>query len=441
MSRTMSLPTVETILNTVDDHEQEIVAFTRDLLRIPTVNDPPNGDEKKAQEFLARRLVDIGLEPDLFCLDQLEGLEQHPAYREGGSVEIPRDYRDRPDLVATWKGKGGGRSLIVTGHADVVPPGNLDLWEHDPWAATLEDGHIYARGAIDDKGGLAAAVMAMACLREAGVSLRGDLIFESFIDEEYGGGNGAVATLVRGYAADAVLMLEPTDLTICPATYGCQTLKVSVHGQAAHPIERWKGVDAVGLACQVYRALTRLEAMRGDKVRASWPLFGQQEIPLPLIVRRFESFTPGGGATPDLCDIQIWTTVMPGETQESLVTEVREHLAEALKDSAWLRSHPPQVRAMGGFLEGTALPTDHECVRSVQAAHRVAQGAEPSMGVGTSGDGYIYANYGHMPVIEMGPGPVHRAHAPDEYITVDELIAATKVIALTIANWCGAVDG
>jgi acetylornithine deacetylase len=179
--------------------------------------------------------------------------------------------------------------------------------------------------------------------------------------------------------------------------------------------------------------------MRGDKVRSSWPLFGEQEIPLPLVVRRFESITPGGGAIPDLCEMQVWTTVMPGETQESLVTEVREHLVGALKDSAWLRSHPPEVYAMGRFLEATVLPNGHDFVCSVQASHRMAFGEDPRTSVGTSGDGYIYANYGHMPVVEMGPGPVHRAHSPDEYITVAELMAATKMIALTIVNWCGAV--
>ena len=331
----------------------------------------------------------------------------------------------------------GGRSLIVTGHADVVPPGNLELWERDPWAAEIEDGSIYARGAIDDKGGLAAMVMAVVCLREAGVSLQGDLVLESFVDEEFGGGNGAVATLVRGYTADAALMLEPTDLAICPATYGCQTLKVSVFGQAAHPIERWKGVDAVGLACQVYRTFSGLETLRGKRATASWPLLAEQEVPLPLVVRRFESFTPGGGALPDLCEMQLWTTTMPGETQDSLISEVRNHLSRSFEDSVWLRSHPPEVSVMGGFLEATDLPTDHEFVRSVQAAYRMALGEDPRTSVGTSGDGYIYANYGKMPLVEMGPGPIHRAHAPDEFITVNELMRATKVIALTIANWCG----
>jgi acetylornithine deacetylase len=436
MSQTKFPPAIGTILSTVDARKEEIVAFTRDLLRIPTVNSPPQGDERAGQEFLARTLRDMGLEPDLFCLDQLKGLELHPAYRVGGSVEIPRDYRDRPNLVSVWKGQGGGRSLIVTAHIDVVPPGNLALWQHDPWGAALEQGKIYARGAIDDKGPLAATVMAVACLREAGIALQGDLILQSFVDEEYGGGNGALATLVRGYRADAALMLEPTDLAVCPATYGCQSLRVSVHGQAAHPIERWKGVDAIGLACQVYRAFLDLEALRGSRARAL-PLFKDLEVPIPLIVRRFEALTPGGGAMPDLCEMQIWTTTLPGETQDSLLSEVRVHLAEALRDSPWLRSHPPTVEPMGRFIEPTSLPADHEFVRTLRVAHRAALGEEPTVAVGTSGDGYVYANYGAMPTVEMGPGPVHRAHAPDEYITVRELIAATKVIALTIAQWCG----
>jgi len=258
------------------------------------------------------------------------------------------------------------------------------------------------------------------------------------VDEEFGGGNGAVAMLVRGYKADAVLMLEPTDMAVCPMTYGCQSLKVSVRGQSAHPIERWKGVDAIGPACQVYQAFMNLESRRGERARVSWPLLSDRDVPLPLIVRRLEALTPGGGAIPDLCELQIWSTVMPGETQRSLVTEVKEHLTHAFHESQWLHDHPPEVRAMGRFLEATSLPMDHDFLRSVRTVYRSAFNQEAEITVGTSGDGYIYANFGKMPLLEFGPGPIHRAHAPDEYITVEELIAATKVIALTIAHWCGA---
>ena len=430
-------PAAETILRAVDERRTEIISFARDLLRIPSVNQPPTGQEREAQEFLRQRLSEMGLAPELFCLDALDGLEQHPAYAVGGSVEIARDYRDRPNLACIWPGRGGGRSLIVTGHIDVVPPGNPALWHYDPWAATMEGDRIYARGAIDDKGGLAAAIMAVACLREAGVSLQGDVIIQSCVDEEFGGGNGTVATLVRGYRADAVLMLEPTDLAVCPTTYGCQSLMVSVYGQAAHPIERWKGVDAIGLACQVYGAFQDFEADRGMRARASWPLLGEQVIPVPLVVRRLEALTPGGGAIPDLCEMQVWTTVMPGETQESLLADVGAHLAGSLAHSAWLSDHPPDVRPMGRFLEATVTPSDHAFVQSVAGAYEMATDSPATIGVGTSGDGYVYANYGGMPLVEMGPGPVHRAHAPDEHITVDELLSATKTIALLIAQWCG----
>ena len=426
----------DAILRWIDAHAEEIISFAQDLIRIPTVNSPPKGDEKQAQEYLAERLVDIGLEPDLYCLDDLPGLEQHPAYLVGGSVEIPRDYADRPNLACVWKGQGKGRSLLIAGHIDVVSPGDLSQWQHDPWSAVLEEGRIYGRGAVDDKGGLAALLMAMTCLRKLDIRLRGDLVLNSLIDEELGGSNGAVAHLVRGYRADAVIMLEPTDLALCPSTYGCQTLQVSVRGRAAHPIERWKGVDAIGLACQVYESLQDLESRRVAQAR-EMPLFCEIEIPTPLIVRRLEAFTPGGGSTPDLCDMQVWMTTLPGETQDSLYSQIEEHFAETLCDSPWLNSHPPEVRPMGRFLEATALPLDHELVSVAARAYKEAVGEKPRIAVGTSGDAFVYANYGGLPTLELGPGPVYRAHAPEEYISVDELVAATKILALTIVNWCG----
>jgi acetylornithine deacetylase len=434
-SREVDVP-VEAIVRYIDAHEEDIVTFAQDLMRIPTVNAPPYGEEKDAQEFLAGELRRLGLEPDLFYLDSLEGLREHPAYCHGGSVEIPRDYADRPDLVCVWSGQGQGRSLIVTGHIDVVPPGDLNRWQHDPWAAMLDEDKIYARGAIDDKGPLAALFMAVTCLHEIGVRLRGDLILQSFVDEEFGGGNGALATLVRGYSADGAIMLEPTDLAVCPTTYGCGSLHVQVRGRSAHPIQRSKGIDAIGLGCQVYRSFLELESRRGSGVK-EWPLFEGIEIPVPLVVRRFEALTPGGGAVADLCEMQVWTTVLPGETQASLLTQVREHLAETLSYSSWLQGHPPEVRSMGRFLEATTLPVDHELVSALRLAYEQCVGHPPELAIGTSGDGYIYANYGHMPTVELGPGSIHRAHAPDEFISVDELVTATKVIALSIANWCG----
>ena len=140
---------------------------------------------------------------------------------------------------------------------------------------------------------------------------------------------------------------------------------------------------------------------------------------------------------PDLCEMQIWTTVMPGETQDSLLSDVKAHLTRSLAHSTWLRDHPPDVRPMGRILEGTSLSPDHPFVCSVASACETALDRPAHIAVGPSGDGYVYANYGNMPLVLTGPGPVHRAHAPDEYITVDELLSATKTIALLIADWCG----
>ncbi len=428
--------TVEMVLRTVADHCDDLVALTQSLLRFPSVNRPPNGDERAVQEFLAHSLRASGLSPELFCLDDVMGLEAHPAYHAGGSVEIPRDYRDRPNLSAVWRGQGGGRSLIITGHVDVVPPGDLEQWQHDPWGGEIADNRIYGRGAIDDKGGIAAALVATSCLRELGIPLRGDLILQTFVDEEYGGGNGALAHVIRGPRADAVLMLEPTDLVICPATYGCQSIHIAVHGRGAHPIERWKGVDAIGLAFDVYNAVLRLEEQRCERVRRL-PFFRDLPVSLPLTVRRFEARTIGGGSVPDLCELQVWTTVLHDETQESLLAQLQGHFGQELAGSVWLREHPPTIRPIGRFLEGTWLPPEHDLVRAAQSAHRQAFGTEPRLSVGTSGDGFIYANYGHMPLLEMGPGPVHRAHAPDEYVTVNELVAAAQLIALVAMEWCG----
>jgi len=143
---------------TVDALRDELTAAIQDLVRIPTENLPPGGNERAGQEYLCRRLRDLGLDVDLYALDDVPGLTEQASYWPG------RDYRDRPNLTAIWRGRGGGRSLLLTGHMDTVPRGSA-AWSVDPFSGLYKDGRIYGLGAIDMKGPLAAFVLAIQALQ------------------------------------------------------------------------------------------------------------------------------------------------------------------------------------------------------------------------------------------------------------------------------------
>ena len=134
---------------------------------------------------------------------------------------------------------GGGRSLILNGHIDTVTIEPTDEWTQDPFGAHIADGLMYGRGTSDMKGGLMAGLLAMAYLIESGARLRGDVIVQSVVNEEHAG-NGTLDLVRRGYAADAAIVLEPTNNAVCVSHPGGLYWQVTVPGVVRSPGARWK---------------------------------------------------------------------------------------------------------------------------------------------------------------------------------------------------------
>ena len=187
----------------VASRRDHLVSLLADLVRTPSENRAPRGAELACQQLLANRLARIGCPPHLYEPDSVPALLTHPLYWPG------RDYRQRPNLVATLPGAGGGRSLLLSGHIDTVPAGSLP-WSRPPFGATVEGIRLYGRGAWDMKAGVAANLFVLEAIHELGIRLRGDLLFESVVDEEFGGVNGTLAGRVAGYRADAAIVGEPS---------------------------------------------------------------------------------------------------------------------------------------------------------------------------------------------------------------------------------------
>src|SRR5256886_17614717 len=149
----MSASVTEKLLQSIDDSRDRAISFLRQMIAIPSVT----GDEAKIQKFLADYMGKIGLDVDGWETDW-EALKKHPAYRP-----VDRGYEGRPNIVATVKGTGGGRSLLLNGHTDVIPVIG-GTWSDDPWSAKIKDGRIYGRGSCDMKSGVASHIMAVECL-------------------------------------------------------------------------------------------------------------------------------------------------------------------------------------------------------------------------------------------------------------------------------------
>src|SRR5262245_55573961 len=151
---------------------ERVVTTVRELVQIPSENTPPSGDELGCQQYVERRLRDLGIESEMYYLSEVPGVREHPAFRQD------RDYAGRPNVAAVWRGAGGGRSLLLSGHIDTVPRGSAP-WSRDPFGGTIEENRLYGLGSNDMKGGIAAMLVAVEALKEAGVKLSGDLRFET----------------------------------------------------------------------------------------------------------------------------------------------------------------------------------------------------------------------------------------------------------------------
>ncbi|MEM3129715.1 MAG: M20/M25/M40 family metallo-hydrolase, partial [Nitrososphaerota archaeon] len=221
----------EKLLSTIENKRKEIINFAQKLVRIPSIT----GEEGEIQKFIAEKLSNLGLELDVFEID-IEELSKHPFFIP--LEEYRESYKNRPNVVGILKGRGNGKSLILMGHVDTVPVENRLLWKHDPFGGEIENGKLYGRGALDQKGGVTAQIMALESIIEAGISLKGSVIIENTIEEE-AGGNGALACAVKGYTADAGIYTEPSGYMIGISNRGAQFFRIIVPGIATGIEAKW----------------------------------------------------------------------------------------------------------------------------------------------------------------------------------------------------------
>jgi len=404
--------------------ERGMLEALRELVAVPSWN----GEETPAQDLMTRLMKDAGLAVDRWEIDQDE-LAGHPGY----FTEIPRE--GPIGLVGTLGGRGGGASLILNGHVDVVPPGDSDLWSHPPFEAVIRDGRVYGRGALDMKGPLLAALFALRALQEEGVRLRGTVFLESVVGEE-DGGMGTLATLLRGYRADGAVVMEPTGLCVAPALGGALSFRVHVPGQAAHGCVRYEGVSAIDNFIPIYQALQTLERERNE-VLAKNPLFADYPVPFAISVGTIQ----GGdwaSSVPDHLRFEGRLGVAPGEDLAEARASLEGTVAEAAAGHPWLAGTPPRVEWWGQQFEPAAIPSDHTLTQTVLASAAAALGREPRLqGMTFGADMGLMVNHGSIPTVLFGPGDIRHAHQPDEHVEVEDLMAAARSLAVLAMRFCG----
>lgn len=397
-----------------------------ELVAVPSVGG--SAAEHEIQALLAADLSALALEVDHWRLS-LDELLAEPDFP---GVEVHRD--EAWGLVGRLPGRGGGPSLLLDGHVDVVPTGDLGAWSRpDPFSGEVADGELYGRGACDMKAGLVAALAAVAAVRRAGAPLRGDLMLACVPGEE-DGGLGTYATLRRGWRADYCVLPEPTGLDIVPANGGALTFRLRVPGLATHASRRADGVSAIEKFVPVLTALERLERRRNTDVD---PLLARWPIAYPLSVGRVVA-GDWASSVPDLLVAEGRMGVALDEPVAQARAALERAVAEACADDPWLATHPATVEWWGGQYASGRLPTGSDLADRVAAAHvAVTRGPPPERwGAPYGSDLRLLAGAG-IPTLHYGPGDSALAHAADERVPLAEVHTAARVLALLVLDICG----
>ncbi|HUR84148.1 MAG TPA: ArgE/DapE family deacylase [Solirubrobacteraceae bacterium] len=388
-------------------------ALARDVSRLVRVASI-TGTERAAAEELVAIAREHDLEAQVVEYD-LEALRQTAGY--------PGEEAARTGLVgAEVRLRGADPAaprLCLNGHIDVVSAGS-ERWRRDPWSGEIADGRVHGRGSLDMKGGVMAALHALAALRAAGCEPAGDVVLQAVPSEE-DGGLGTFAALERDDRFAACLIPEPTELRIVCAHGGALTFTGIVRGRAAHAAMRLEGVSAIDRYIPIHAALHAHEAEINARPRH--PLLAGHPLPYPLLVGRLHAGR-WSSQVPDELRFEARLGVPVGASPAQARTELEAAVAAATGDDG----PPVEILWNGGQFAPSETAIDAPWVRLVQDAAAAELGAPPPLvGVGYGTDMRLYCERG-IPTVLFGPSGFELAHARDEHVSVAELRAVARVI-------------
>ncbi|RWN39229.1 M20 family metallopeptidase [Mesorhizobium sp.] len=422
----------------IDKDRDWVTGLTSDMVKIPSVNPKFETRQGLNREADVQALLEPILKADGFSTEQWDALP------------------GRPNLVGEWAGDEE-RSLILCGHIDVVPVGEMKNWSVDPFGGDITNGRLYGRGAVDMKGGVAACIAAAHAIRKADVKLQGRLAIHTVVDEE-AGGFGAMDAVARGKLAKAVLVAEPTWGDVLPVEGGLEWARVTIRGRNAHSALRYNeiypqrhdkdrlepGVNAIEIAARFIAAVRQYEL---DRTRArSHPL-------LPLGMNTINIGVMQGGTglgenglptvmtnpaiIPDVAVLDLDMKFLPDENSADYRRDFETFVHHFAATDAWLRENPPTIQWELGGLYFPPMNTspDHPLVRSL-VANKARIGKKPEVkGFVAVCDAAHYAGAGVDGVI-FGPSG-DGFHGADEYVEIDSVVETAKVIAASVIDWCG----
>ena len=401
----MSRTAVDRVLSEIT--EREVVDLAAELVRIPSVFRP---GEPEANEQAVARAVETWFR------------------RQGFSIEVQQVAPGRPNVIGWLDGTSPGETLCLEGHTDVVTEGDPAAWRHSPWSGLIEDGQLYGRGSADMKGGLAAAMVAVAAVRRAGVPLAGRLMVAALVDEEdtMSGAKHFVGTSL-GRAISAAIICEPEQNELCLEQKGVLWARVTVHGRMAHGAMPYAGVNPIAAAGQFLARLPQLERRIRRGVRRS-RFLGVPHV-TPTIVRGPVGHVAQNNVIPATAELRLDVRLTPGLEPGGVLGAIEDLAQDTERRCPGTRITVEPVEAPR---PATRVDRGEEIVKALEwAVRRVSKRRPVFGGVPGSTDGTILRMTLGVPIVTFGPGNRLIPHQVDEHVPVAELVEASRCYAAT----------
>lgn len=347
---------------------------------------------------------------------------------ENIQVEFQKPLENRPNVIATLKGNGNGRSLMLTGHMDTVPPYNMI---NSPLSGDISNGRLYGRGACDMKGALACMIGAVTAIKRSGIALDGDLVFAGVINEEQKS-EGTEYIVTNGPHTDAAIVGEPSGLQIAAGHRGLEWIEIDIIGKTTHGGTPHEGINAISKAAKL---ITRIENDLVPKFKERrHPLIGDPLLNFGVIEGGDQPSSVAGR-----CKIFIDRRWTPLESFDLIMNELQALISDLKKEDKDFNAQAKRYFADSNMMlhKPLEINLDHPVIKSLKKGISSSIGKDPEIiSFLAWTDASLLSNYAQIPSVVFGPGNLKNAHSEDEFVELTQLRSAYESYVLTAIDFC-----